>query len=91
MLEATRLWVTDVTFGLPSNAGVLLWERASGARVGVLTLAVTYAGMLGGAERTLVDFACGLPGGVVLACPEGPSRQRGAGSPTVLALLRATA
>ena len=40
------------------------------------TLAVTYAGLLGGAERTLLDFARGLPGPVVLACPEGPLAQR---------------
>jgi N-acetylglucosaminyl-diphospho-decaprenol L-rhamnosyltransferase len=42
----------------------------------MLTLAVTYAGLLGGAERTLVDFARGLPGGVVVACPEGPAAER---------------
>ena len=42
----------------------------------MLTLAVTYAGLLGGAERTLVDFARGLPGGVVLACPEGALAER---------------
>jgi Glycosyltransferase Family 4 len=42
----------------------------------VLTLAVTYAGLLGGAERTLLDFTRGLPGGLVLACPEGPLAQR---------------
>jgi N-acetylglucosaminyl-diphospho-decaprenol L-rhamnosyltransferase len=38
----------------------------------VPTLAVTYSGMLGGAERTLVDFTGALPDRVVLACPEGP-------------------
>src|SRR4051794_3919024 len=38
----------------------------------MLTLAVTYAGLLGGAERTLVDFARAIPGGTALACPEGP-------------------
>jgi GT2 family glycosyltransferase/glycosyltransferase involved in cell wall biosynthesis len=42
----------------------------------VLTLAVTYAGLLGGAERTLLDFTRGLPGGLVLACPEGALAQR---------------
>jgi GT2 family glycosyltransferase/glycosyltransferase involved in cell wall biosynthesis len=42
----------------------------------VLTLAVTYAGLLGGAERTLLDFTRGLPGGLVLACPEGSLAER---------------
>ncbi len=42
----------------------------------VLTLAVTYAGVLGGAERTLLDFTRALPGGLVLACPEGPLADR---------------
>ncbi len=42
----------------------------------MLTLAVTYAGLLGGAERTLLDFTRGLPGGLVLACPEGELAQR---------------
>jgi GT2 family glycosyltransferase/glycosyltransferase involved in cell wall biosynthesis len=42
----------------------------------VLTLAVTYPGVLGGAERTLLDFTRGLPGGLVLACPEGPLAER---------------
>jgi GT2 family glycosyltransferase/glycosyltransferase involved in cell wall biosynthesis len=53
----------------------------------LLTLAVTYAELLGGAERTLVDFARGLPGGVVVGCPEGPvaERARAAGL-TVIAL-----
>ena len=61
MLEATRRRAEDVT-ALVSPL--------------VLTLAVTYAGLLGGAERTLLDFARGLPGGVVLACPEGPLAER---------------
>lgn len=38
----------------------------------MLTLAVTYTGMLGGAGRTLVDLTSGLRGRVVLVCPEGP-------------------
>jgi N-acetylglucosaminyl-diphospho-decaprenol L-rhamnosyltransferase len=42
----------------------------------VLTLAVTYPGVLGGAERTLLDFTRGLPGGLVLACPEGALAER---------------
>ena len=42
----------------------------------MLTLAVTYAGLLGGAERTLLDFTRGLPGGLVLACPEGGLAER---------------
>jgi N-acetylglucosaminyl-diphospho-decaprenol L-rhamnosyltransferase len=42
----------------------------------VLTLAVTYAGLLGGAERTMLDFVRGLPGGVALACPEGRLAER---------------
>ena len=42
----------------------------------MLTLAVTYAGLLGGAERTLLDFTRGLPGGLVLACPEGALAER---------------
>jgi GT2 family glycosyltransferase/glycosyltransferase involved in cell wall biosynthesis len=45
----------------------------------VLTLAVTYAGVLGGAERTLLDFTRGLPGALVLACPEGPLAERARG------------
>ncbi len=42
----------------------------------MLTLAVTYAGLLGGAERTLLDFTRGLPGGLVLGCPEGALAER---------------
>jgi GT2 family glycosyltransferase/glycosyltransferase involved in cell wall biosynthesis len=42
----------------------------------VLTLAVTYPAVLGGAERTLLEFTRGLPGGLVLACPEGPLAER---------------
>ena len=42
----------------------------------MLTLAATYAGLLGGAERTLLDFTSGLPGGLVLACPDGPLAER---------------
>ncbi|MBN1530597.1 MAG: glycosyltransferase family 4 protein, partial [Thermoleophilaceae bacterium] len=38
----------------------------------MLTLAVTYAGVLGGLERELIDLPPGLPGRVVVACPEGP-------------------
>jgi GT2 family glycosyltransferase/glycosyltransferase involved in cell wall biosynthesis len=42
----------------------------------LLTLAVTYAGVLGGAERTLLSFARALPGEVVLACPGGALADR---------------
>ncbi|HVI18239.1 MAG TPA: hypothetical protein VM712_07660, partial [Gaiellales bacterium] len=42
----------------------------------MLTLAVTYPGVLGGAERTLLDFTRGLPGGLVLACPAGALAER---------------
>ncbi len=46
-------------------------------------LVVTYAGVLGGAERVLLDWAGALRGPVVLACPEGPlaaaARARGLG------------
>jgi len=35
-------------------------------------LLVSYAGLLGGAERILLDWAGALTGPVVLACPEGP-------------------
>jgi GT2 family glycosyltransferase/glycosyltransferase involved in cell wall biosynthesis len=53
----------------------------------VLTLAVTYPGVLGGAERTLLDFTRGLPGGLVLACPEGALAERArADGVTVIAL-----
>ena len=53
----------------------------------MLTLAVTYPGVLGGAERTLLDFTRGLPGGLVLACPEGALEERArADGVTVIAL-----
>ena len=61
VLEATRRRAEDVT-ALVSPL--------------VLTLAVTYPGVLGGAERTLLDFTRGLPGGLVLACPEGALADR---------------
>lgn len=35
-------------------------------------LLVAYAGVLGGAERVLLDWAGAIAGPVVLACPEGP-------------------
>ncbi len=40
-----------------------------------LTLFVSYSGALGGAERILLDYAAGLEGEVVLACPEGSLAQ----------------
>jgi GT2 family glycosyltransferase/glycosyltransferase involved in cell wall biosynthesis len=55
----------------------------------VLTLAVTYAGLLGGAERTLLDFTRGLPGGLVLACPEGALAERARGEGVQVVPLRA--
>ena len=55
----------------------------------VLTLAVTYAGLLGGAERTLLDFTRGLPGGLVLACPEGALADRARGEGVQVVPLRA--
>jgi N-acetylglucosaminyl-diphospho-decaprenol L-rhamnosyltransferase len=54
----------------------------------VLTLAVTYAGLLGGAERTLLDFTRGLPGGLVLACPEGALAERARGEGVQVVPLR---
>src|SRR5437588_8522556 len=36
-----------------------------------LTLGISYSGVLGGAERTLLDFLSGLEGELCLACPEG--------------------
>ncbi len=50
-------------------------------------LFVSYSGILGGAERVLLDFAGGLPDEVVIACPPGDlaERARAAGVP-VLAL-----
>jgi N-acetylglucosaminyl-diphospho-decaprenol L-rhamnosyltransferase len=47
------------------------------------SLAVSYMGILGGAERLLVDLAAGLPEPPLLACPAGPladaARARGLG------------
>ncbi len=37
-----------------------------------MVLFVSYSGVLGGAERLLVDFAGGLPRPPVIACPAGP-------------------
>lgn len=54
----------------------------------MLTLAVTYAGLLGGAERTLLDFTRGLPGGLVLACPEGPLAEQARGQGVQVVELR---
>jgi N-acetylglucosaminyl-diphospho-decaprenol L-rhamnosyltransferase len=55
----------------------------------VLTLAVTYAGLLGGAERTLLDLTRTLPGGLVLACPEGALAERARGEGVRVVTLRA--
>jgi N-acetylglucosaminyl-diphospho-decaprenol L-rhamnosyltransferase len=37
-----------------------------------VVLIVSYSGILGGAERALVDFATALEGATALACPQGP-------------------
>jgi len=37
-----------------------------------VVLFVSYSGLLGGAERLLLDIAGGLPPAPALACPEGP-------------------
>jgi N-acetylglucosaminyl-diphospho-decaprenol L-rhamnosyltransferase len=42
----------------------------------VLTLAVTYVPVLGGAQRSLLELTSGLPETLVLACPEGPLADR---------------
>jgi glycosyltransferase involved in cell wall biosynthesis/GT2 family glycosyltransferase len=55
----------------------------------VLTLAVTYAGVLSGADRTLLEFSRDLPGGLVLACPEGELAERGRGEGVQVVPLRA--
>lgn len=47
-------------------------------------LAVSYSGLLGGAERILLDVAAGLPDPPLIACPEGPlaraAREQGLGA-----------
>jgi N-acetylglucosaminyl-diphospho-decaprenol L-rhamnosyltransferase len=49
----------------------------------VPALALSYSGLLGGAERMLLDVATGLPDPPLLACPDGPlaqtARERGLG------------
>jgi glycosyltransferase involved in cell wall biosynthesis len=45
---------------------------ATPAVSGPPTLIVSYSGLLGGAERVLLDCATRLSGPVVVACPEGP-------------------
>jgi len=54
----------------------------------VLTLAVTYAGLRDGAGLTLLDFTRGLPGGLVLACPEGPLAEQARGQGVQVVELR---
>jgi glycosyltransferase involved in cell wall biosynthesis/GT2 family glycosyltransferase len=46
---------------------------------------VSYSGILGGAERLLVDYAATLPGDRCVACPEGPLAEacRAAGLPVL--------
>src|SRR4051812_40948618 len=39
-------------------------------------LFASYAGLMGGAERVLLDAAVRLEGPVVVACPEGPLAER---------------
>jgi N-acetylglucosaminyl-diphospho-decaprenol L-rhamnosyltransferase len=54
-----------------------------------MVLFVSYSGEFGGAERLLVDFAGGLDGDAVLACPEGALRNAArARGMTVIALPR---
>jgi glycosyltransferase involved in cell wall biosynthesis len=45
---------------------------ATQAMSGGPTLIVSYSGLLGGAERVLLDCATRLDGPVLVACPEGP-------------------
>jgi GT2 family glycosyltransferase/glycosyltransferase involved in cell wall biosynthesis len=49
-------------------------------------LFISYSAALGGAERVLLDWATGMPGDAVLACPDGPlaRRARAAGLSTLL-------
>ena len=49
--------------------------RIACARVTAI-LFVSYSGVLGGAERVLLDCADALPGQHVLACPDGPLAER---------------
>jgi GT2 family glycosyltransferase/glycosyltransferase involved in cell wall biosynthesis len=49
----------------------------------------SYSGVLGGAERALIDFAGGLPGELWLACPPGPFAAAGAAAGLRVAPLRA--
>ncbi len=75
------------------TATAQLCHRHSGARRRIACpelarlLFVSYSGILGGAERVLLDFAGGLPGEAIIACPPGDlaERARAAGVP-VLAL-----
>jgi glycosyltransferase involved in cell wall biosynthesis len=50
-------------------------------------LLVAYAGVLGGAERVLLDWAGALPGRVLLACPDGPLAATAAGRGVEVATL----
>lgn len=56
-----------------------------------MVLFVSYSGVLGGAERLLVDIAGGLPQAPALACPEGPlaDAARAAGLPVFALTARA--
>ena len=56
-----------------------------------MVLFVSYSGVLGGAERLLVDIAGGLPQAPALACPEGPlaDAARAAGLPVFALRARA--
>jgi len=56
-----------------------------------VVLFVSYSGVLGGAERLLVDIAGGLPQAPALACPEGPlaDAARAAGLPVFALRARA--
>src|SRR5438552_182217 len=60
--------------GAPSSARLAFSPAAARRPVSLpgMVLFVSYAGVLGGAERLLLDFSAGLDTTRVLACPEGP-------------------
>ena len=65
----------------PPRAAPSLSRRS--ARPGVAAIAVSYSGVLGGAERVLLEVASGLEEPPLIACPPGPladaARERGIG------------
>ena len=58
-------------------------EPAATSAPDVATIAVSYSGLLGGAERVLLEMASGLEEPPLIACPPGPladaARARGVG------------